>query len=352
MQLYIDSNIYLEYFRENSAERLTPLKELVKLIEDKKIKLLLPSQTRQEYFRNRRKIAEITRTALIRQGNVSSVIPAVIDKENKEVKDVLNSTKGLVRAYKKLIEKYDKEVEKEKTDADLLINKLFFKYAREIKETDQIVSSAYKRYMKGNPPRKNDHSYGDAIIWETLLKEGENDDLVLITKDSDYIEIFKGKPIINHFLFVEWRVKTKKKKRVVLYKSLAEFVNNLTKKQIIKKEIVQQENSLIFSPIITKGLSYEIQGPTGPTGPRGTFDITTVSGHPSSIIGITTLNNNPTLINPEYNNLIANSGILRIPTQDTISLNNRKCIVCGNELPYNGLSISPVYCTICGTFNH
>jgi len=80
MQLYIDSNIYLEYFRENSAERLAPLKELIKLIEKKKITLILPSQTKQEYFRNRRKIAEITRSALIKQSNISSIIPAVMHK--------------------------------------------------------------------------------------------------------------------------------------------------------------------------------------------------------------------------------------------------------------------------------
>lgn len=236
MQLYIDSNIYLEYFRENSAERLTPLKELLKLLKKEEVVLLLPSQTRQEYFRNRRKIAEITRLSLIRQSNISSFIPAVLDKGNKEVKDVLSKKKDLITSYKKLIKKYDKEVEKEKTDADLLINELFLKFAKVIKETDEIIASAYRRYMKGNPPRKNDHSYGDALIWETLLKEGANDDLVLITKDGDFIEKHKGKPKINQFLFVEWRIKTKKKKKVILYKSLAEFVNTFTKKEILKRK--------------------------------------------------------------------------------------------------------------------
>lgn len=343
MQLYIDSNIYLEYFRENSAERLTPLKELIKLIERKKIILLLPSQTKQEYFRNRRKIAEITRSALVKQSKISSMIPAVIDKEAKEVKDVLNNTKNLTKSYKVLIDKYDREVEKEKTDADLLISELFSKHARVIKESEDIVLAAYKRYMKGNPPRKSDHSYGDAIIWETLLRESENDDLVLITKDGDFIEIHKGKPEINQFLFVEWKIKTKKKKKVKLYKSLAEFVNTFNKKEVIKKEIVQKENNSILNPSITKSLSYSIKRPVGSF---DTVDSVSLNNY-SSVISLDQVTDNSALIN--QNIIPSGGGIFGISTQQNSILLNSKCNTCGDEIPNDTY---PSYCPRCGSFNY
>lgn len=240
MQLYLDSNIYLEYFRENSAERLAPLRELVKLISAEKIKLLIPSQTREEYFRNRRKIAELTRTALVSRSKTPLLIPATLDNNIPEVKNISKNAAALANAYKKLIEKYDKSVEKEKTDADLLIKKLFL-IGESFPEEENIVKKAHVRYMKGNPPRKSDHSYGDAIIWETLLEKGKNDDPSIISKDSDFMEKHKGEYELNSFLSVEWRIKTKKKKHVKLYKSLAEFVNKFNKKQTIKKEVVEIE---------------------------------------------------------------------------------------------------------------
>ena len=202
--------------------------------------------------------------------------------------------------------------------------------------------------MKGNPPRKSDHSYGDAIIWETLLKEGKNDNLVLITKDGDFAEIHKGKPAISQFLFVEWRIKTKKKKRVVLYKSLAEFVNSFNKKETIKKEIVQKENDSSV-PIITKRLSYEIQGSTGPTGP---FEIHTASGYPSSILTGININNSPTLSNPKYDSATMNPSILGVSGYgSSIYTSKHLCTMCQNPLPEQVL-VGPIFCPVCGTFNY
>jgi predicted nucleic acid-binding protein len=239
-QLFIDANIYLEYFRENSSERLTPLKELVKLVEKDKITLLIPEQTKQEYYRNRRKIAENTRSVLVKQSKSHFVIPAILDKDVSEIKHLNKEIDNLHESYKKLIEKYDDNVKKEKTDADLLIRKLF-EMGASLNEEKTIIEKAHFRYMKGNPPRKSDYSYGDAIIWETLLDKAIKDNLILITKDSDYMEVYKDEYVINHFLYVEWKIKSKNKSKVELFKSLAEFINHFDNKNTIKKEIVEKE---------------------------------------------------------------------------------------------------------------
>lgn len=240
MQVYIDANVYLEYFRENAGERLAPLKALDRLVKQKKITLLLPTQTKQEYFRNRRKIAEATRVALVKQSRASSLIPAVMDTGTKEVKSVLKESKKLSQSYKKLIEKYDADVEKERTDADVLLKSLF-KQALPLPESEEILQRAHQRYLKGNPPRKSDHSYGDAVTWEILLESATSGDLVIITRDGDYMEVKKGERTLNSYLYAEWRIRTKKKKKLTLFKSLAEFVNIFEKKKTIKEEIVKKE---------------------------------------------------------------------------------------------------------------
>jgi hypothetical protein len=242
MQLFIDANIYLEYFKVNSSERLTPLNELVKLLEKKKIVLLIPNQTRQEYIRNRRQIAETARVALVTQSEASFFLPAIMDIKAEEMKEVKNNVDRLKKSYKGLLEKYDQCVEDENTDADNLIGKLF-EMAGTLEEGDDVLDKAYVRYMKGNPPRKNNNSYGDAIAWETLLGKGGNDDLVVVTRDGDYAESYKGELVISKFLTEDWKQKTVGKNTLKLYRSLAEFVNTFENKTTISKEIVDQEKS-------------------------------------------------------------------------------------------------------------
>lgn len=64
MQLYIDTNIYLDYFR-TGKDSLDSLKALKILLESKKLKLLIPAQVSQEYIRNRAQIVEDTRNLLL-----------------------------------------------------------------------------------------------------------------------------------------------------------------------------------------------------------------------------------------------------------------------------------------------
>lgn len=241
MQIYIDANIYLEYFKVNSKERLAPLKELVKLVEEKKVLLLITTQTLNEYYRNRQSLAELTRVSLVEQSKFAFKAPAIMDANTPEIKEIKRHLKDFTKSIKNLITEYDKAVEVQKTDADVLIEKLF-KLAKVLEENDEIIKKAHTRYMKGNPPRKNDYSFGDAITWETLLSRGNKDNLVLVTRDTDFIVKVKGVTKLNKFLETEW--KTIKGKKAQMFTSLAETVNFLNKKKPVKHEIVENEKSL------------------------------------------------------------------------------------------------------------
>lgn len=241
-KLFIDTNIYLDYFRK-SGESLSSLRELQKLLKIKKIELILPSQTKNEYLRRRNTIVEQTRKVLReRESELKLNLPAPFMREwKKESKSLQNKVTAAQKSYKKILKKYDTQVYGEKTPADILINKLLLE-ATIIEDDEAIIQRAYLRHLRGNPPRKNDGSYGDAIAWETLMEKASGANLAIITRDSDFSEERKGKPSFNSFLKKEWRQKNPKKK-VIFCDSLGEFINTIEKREAVKKDIIQKEKA-------------------------------------------------------------------------------------------------------------
>lgn len=243
MKLFIDANIYLDYFRA-SSERLASLKALKNILTNKKIVLLIPEQTKYEYFRNRGKVVEETRIELVKQKESRGFdrqIPAI--KDWKRAKVIKEKIKKVKEAYAKLLKEYDDKILNENTDTDLLIDEIF-KLGENLVDDKDILEKAHVRYMRGNPPRKSrdDHSYGDAIIWELLLRDAHKDRSVIITHDKDFICTQKDEQVLNPFLAREW--KEKKGHKIKLFISLGEFINFFEKKEVIKKEIVQEEKQI------------------------------------------------------------------------------------------------------------
>ena len=240
MRLFIDTNIYLDYFRA-SSESLASLKALKNLLTQKRVILVVPEQTEQEYLRRRSGIVEETRNELLKQrGSRAFNGQTPVVRGWKRAKTIEKIIRNLMSAYDDLLEEYDKKSLAEKTEADLLIKDIF-KLSDKLAESKFIIEKANLRYMKGNPPRKykDDRSLGDAIVWESLLEDANKDNLAIITHDTDFICKQKEEQVLNHFLRKEWEKKTNKK--INLYISLAKFINYFEKKDVIKKEIVQEE---------------------------------------------------------------------------------------------------------------
>ncbi len=243
MRLFIDTNIYLDYFRA-SSESLASLKALKDLLAQKRVVLVIPEQTEQEYLRRRSGIVEETRSELLKQrGSRAFNRQTPVVRDWKKAKAIEKIIRNLMSAYDNLLEEYDKKSLSEKTIADLLIKDIF-KLSEKLAEGKSIIERANLRYMKGNPPKKykDDRSFGDAIVWESLLDDAEKDNLAIITHDTDFICKQKDEQVLNHFLRKEWEKKTKNK--ITLYISLAKFINYFEKKDVIKKEIVQEEEKM------------------------------------------------------------------------------------------------------------
>lgn len=89
----------------------------------------------------------------------------------------------------------------------------------------ELREKAQKRYILGYPPRKpNDTSIGDAINWEWIIYCANQcqDDIVLISRDSDYGAFEKNNYYLNDWLKQEFKERVSHKRLITLTGRLAE----------------------------------------------------------------------------------------------------------------------------------
>jgi len=228
MYIFIDANIYLDYFRmsNDTVVSLKKLKEYIK--QNKKAQLILPTQIQNEFYRNKnaeiKKSLELLNNSVNVLTNLSRVSPSTKVKEE--------------------LEKFRKEFKSSLTDKNSEINTLIgslFELANKHEEDDFIFNKAYKRMVKRNPPGKNG-SIGDAIAWEVLLQNFNSQPLYVISKDGDWGET--NSDGVNSILLGEWKKVSSKK--LALFKSIGDFLNKVNKANKVKisKEVIKEEKSI------------------------------------------------------------------------------------------------------------
>lgn len=238
--LYIDTNVYLTFYHF-SNEDLEELKKLIALINTDNIKLYLPEQTRNEFDRNREvKIADsLDKLRGTKLGNQFPMICHSYD----EYEIMKKAIKQFETNKSKLLEKLQHDAESETLLADEVLNQLFSK-AIFIETSSEILNKAIIRYDIGNPPGK-DKSYGDAINWESLLENADEEDIYFISDDKDYYSKLNDKKF-NEYLLKEW--KDKKESDLHYFKKITDFfkkfypdieISSETEKEIIIKNLFE-----------------------------------------------------------------------------------------------------------------
>lgn len=239
--LYIDTNVYLTFYHF-SNEDLEELKKLIALINTDNIRLYIPEQTRNEFYRNREvKIADsLDKLRGTKLGNQFPMICHSYDEYDLMKKAIKNFETN----KSKLLEKLQHDAETETLLADEVLNQLFSK-AVIIDTSDNILNRSILRYDIGNPPGK-DKSYGDAINWESLLEKVPNNfDLYFISDDKDYYSKLNEKKF-NEYLLKEW--KEKKESELHYFRRLTDFfkkhypdieISSETEKEIIIKNLIE-----------------------------------------------------------------------------------------------------------------
>lgn len=216
MNLLIDTNVFLSFYHYSSDD-LEELNKLVVLLRQGEVKLYLPEQIDIEFWRNRAgKIADAMKK--LREQHLNIQFPQ-LSKDYNEYTYMREAQREYSLQHAQLINRIKKDIAEQKLKADTIIMELF-DLAESISTSEDIVKRARFRMDIGNPPGKKG-SFGDSIIWETLLEKVPNgEDLYFITDDRDYSSPLNPASF-TPYLLEEW--KDKKLSNLISYKRLSDF---------------------------------------------------------------------------------------------------------------------------------
>ena len=218
MNLFIDANIFLNFYHFSGGD-IEELKKLIALLKKRKITLFSCPQLRDEIKRNRDgKINSAMKE--FEKANFKVSFPAFC-KQYKQCKEIQNLLDEVNRKHSCIFKKAMEDVRTYNLAADSVILELL-ENSQNIDSDEAIYEAAEKRFRTGNPPGKKKVTFGDEIIWESLLRGVPNGgDLVFISGDGDYCSPTDGSSL-NSFLIDEWN--EKKGAKVCFFQSLPDFL--------------------------------------------------------------------------------------------------------------------------------
>ena len=199
--LFLDTNVFLSFFHFSNDD-LERLLQLAVLVKRKRVKLLLPDQVTQEFYRNRDvKVAEAVKQ--IELAKMPAQFPRLC-QDFPEYHELRSKLEASDQALKALIDKVKAAAASRELAADKTTDELF-KAATVLEVTPGILSAADTRHRRGNPPGKQDkrESFGDGINWEALLAADVEGDLYLVAEDADWASALEP-TAFNSFLAAEW----------------------------------------------------------------------------------------------------------------------------------------------------
>lgn len=236
-RVLIDTNIYLNFYRL-SNQSLSSLTFLCSLIKEKKIALILPKQVKDEFLREKYTVAKAFSEKL--EKRKTDIQEPLFFKSYPKLIELKKLIKKQKEITEDVLKEHKKRISNPKSKINQSLEKLF-SLAVKPDESKEVVEQAYFRTLRGNPPRKGNSSFGDAIIWETILNKFNDEDLVIVCADGDFASEVNSTEM-NEFLLHEWT--TKSSKSIKLFTNLGEFINDFTKKSTIKKKVIEDEKSL------------------------------------------------------------------------------------------------------------
>lgn len=216
MNLFIDTNVFLSFFHLSNDD-LEEIHKLSALLDQDEVILWVTEQVEQEFLRNREnKISDALKK--LKEHKIKGPFPQFC-KDYEEYSTLKGLQKEYERAHSQLMRSVMKDAVNHTFNADKKIEELFSK-SQKITTNDELLRSAQKRVLIGNPPGKNG-SYGDAINWEALLENiPKGEALHIIADDKDYYSTLdENRP--KTFILKEWY--ETKSPEIYFYRRLSAF---------------------------------------------------------------------------------------------------------------------------------
>lgn len=225
--VFIDTNIYLDFYRYRNDLSLSLLKRL----DNNHDRIITTAEVEMEYKKNRQKVILEALHSIRPQSGGKLNIPSFL-KESKYRKTSLRLVKEWDTLANKLLTRTEKLLQSPGRYDPVykILQRLFKSRAschlnRGNRMRKEIREKAQKRYILGYPPRKpNDTSIGDAINWEWIIYCANQcqDNIVLISRDSDYGAFEKNNYYLNDWLIQEFKERVSHKRSITLTGRLAE----------------------------------------------------------------------------------------------------------------------------------
>lgn len=249
--IFIDTNIYLDFYRTREKTFET---SMIQHIDDNRDKIITTDQIFMEYKKNRQTVI-IDTLKYIRKPEINIQAPAFLS-EAQPIK-MINKEKDSMHEQRKKLKKRILEVLKKPTSKNELyqcLQKLFkegckYHLGRDNDLRFHIRRLARKRFCLGYPPRKNNSiSIGDAINWEWIIHcaEESGEDIVIVSRDRDYGEIYESEPILNDWLCHEFKDRISQQRKITLTNELSHAFKQANVK-IGKKEEEEEEEKRFLS---------------------------------------------------------------------------------------------------------
>lgn len=249
--LFVDANIWLDFYRARGDAGLSLLEHLDKLSEH----IIVTHQLEMEFKKNRQLaiiegINELKApTGLQRPGLLSDA---------KAVQAIGNSIRSAEKKVRALRARLQKSLEDPSLHDDVykVAQRIFKKKDKLVLRIDdpirhKIRRKAFRRFMLGCPPRKrNDTSIGDALNWEWMVHcaDEQNSELVIVSRDSDYGVTFGKVSYLNDHLRQEFSERVSRKRGILLYSRLSEALKHFAINVTSDEEEVE-ENLVNDRPI-------------------------------------------------------------------------------------------------------
>ena len=217
MNVFIDTNVLLDFFRMSSGD-LEELRKLSRLTTNGNVKLHVSDALQDEFSRNRESVIAESLTQF-KKSNFEIHRPNIIrpHAESVELEQLQSKIRDLTKT---IVDRVTAEAVAGETTADKVVQELFS--TTDIHVVDpKVIETAIHRTTLRKPPGKKD-SCGDAIHWEWLLSHvPDNEDLHIISRDGDF-ESKLSAGALDPYLSAEWM--RRKSSSCHLYISLSEFL--------------------------------------------------------------------------------------------------------------------------------
>lgn len=182
-KLFIDTNIYLDFYRA-ASDRLSLFEELKKL----RSSLIISEQGYKEFQRNR--TVQLTKlSAEIERTTSTSIYTTAVVKDMAEHKEAIHLQSQIRKIGQELKKKIEVMLEPKPGDDPVLdAYEALIKTSSPIPTKENLIAKAEVRKILGNPPTSPDrHSVCDELLWEELI-DFCNEDLIIVSNDKTFTE--------------------------------------------------------------------------------------------------------------------------------------------------------------------